>query len=136
MEEKKHDVVTEEVTTEKADTQTAEENEAKHFTQEEVNTIVENRLKKERKNMPTAEELTEFNKWKEEQKTSEEKAIELQKKYDAIDNENASLKRTNQILGKFVDKETIEKADYINYKLSHLEGDFEDNLNKYFEEKR
>ncbi len=45
----------------------------KHFTQAEVENIVKSRLDRERKGMPSKDELAAFKKWQEEQKTAEEK---------------------------------------------------------------
>ncbi len=105
----------------------------KTFTQKEFKEALEKEVNRKTKNLPSKEDLKAFNDWKESQKTNEEKAQELQKKYNAIENDNVSLKRTRQILGKLVDEETLDKASYIEYKISRLEGDFEDNLNSYFE---
>ena len=59
--------------------------EQKTFTQEELNTIVETRLAKAKKDMPSKEELKKYNEWKEAQKTEQEKAAEKSaaKKSDA-----------------------------------------------------
>lgn len=45
----------------------------KHFTQAEVENIVKSRLDRERKGMPSKDELAAFKKWQEEQQTTEEK---------------------------------------------------------------
>ena len=50
--------------------------EQKTFTQEELNTIVETRLAKAKKDMPSKEELKKYNEWKEAQKTEQEKMAE------------------------------------------------------------
>lgn len=48
----------------------------KTFTQSEVNDLVKSRLERERKNMPSKDELAAFKKWQDEQKTAEEKHAE------------------------------------------------------------
>ncbi len=45
----------------------------KTFTQAEVDNLVKSRLERERKNMPSKDELAAFKKWQEEQQTTEEK---------------------------------------------------------------
>lgn len=60
----------------------------KTFTQAEVNELVKSRLERERKNMPSKDELAAFKKWQEEQQTTEEKhanalKAEQQKAIDA-----------------------------------------------------
>lgn len=49
------------------------ENLEKTFTQPEVNELIKSRLERERKNMPSKDELAAFKKWQEEQQTTEEK---------------------------------------------------------------
>lgn len=70
--------------------------EVKTFTQEEVNSIVEERLAKAKKNMPTKEELQQYNDWKETQKTEQEKINDkinqLQTNNGTLTNENSQLK--------------------------------------------
>lgn len=52
----------------------AENNEPeKHFTQAEVDNLIKSRLERERRNMPSKDELAAFKKWQDEQKTAEEK---------------------------------------------------------------
>ena len=51
--------------------------EQKTFTQEELNAIVETRLAKAKKDMPSKEELQAYNEWKQNQKTEQDKNEEL-----------------------------------------------------------
>lgn len=51
----------------------AENTTEKTFTQSEVNDLVKSRLERERRNMPSKDELAAFKKWQDEQKTTEEK---------------------------------------------------------------
>lgn len=118
-EEKTEAAVTESVTkTEKA--------EEKTFTQEEVNAMI---LKAQKK-MPSKEELQKFNEWKESQKTEAEKQIELTQKITDTTNENISLKQENQVLKSGVNAEDV---DYVLFKVSKMEGEFEDNLKDFLE---
>lgn len=98
--------------------------EVKTFTQEEVNAI----LLKERKKIPSKEELQQFNEWKESQKTEEEKKTELTQKMTDTANENISLRQENQVLKSGVN---ADDADYVLFKVSKMEGEFEDNLKDF-----
>lgn len=83
--------------------------EVKTFTQEEVNSIVEERLAKAKKNMPTKEELQAYNEWKQTQKTEQEKINDkinqLQTNNGTLTNENTKLKAQIQIMNSNVKKE-------------------------------
>ncbi len=111
-------------------TQTEEKNETtevKTFTQEEVNAI----LAKERKKVPSKEELKAYNDWKESQKTETEKQNELNQKYTNATNENVLLKQEITVLKANVDR---EYADYVQFAVSKMEGDFEDNLKSFLKD--
>ena len=61
---------------EKGEEETQECSEEKTFTQEEVDNIIKERIKREKKEQPSAEELKAFKEWKESQKTEAEKQEE------------------------------------------------------------
>lgn len=96
----------------------------KTFTQEEVNSL----LAKERKKMPNKDELKEFNEWKDSKKTDAEKQTELTQKLSDTANENTSLKQENQVLKSGVN---VDDVDYVLFKVSKMEGEFEDNLEDF-----
>lgn len=102
----------------------AEEATVKTFTQEEVNAMIS----KERKKMPSKEEMQKFNEWKESQKTEAEKQTELTQKITDTTNENISLKQENQVFKSGVN---VDDVDYVLFKVSKMEGDFEDNLKEF-----
>lgn len=85
--------------------------EVKTFTQEEVNSIVEERLAKAKKNMPTKEELQQYNEWKETQKTEQEKINDkinqLQTNNGILTNENSQLKAQLEVLNSNAKKEFV-----------------------------
>ena len=85
--------------------------EQKTFTQEELNTIIETRLAKARKDMPSKEELQAYNEWKQSQKTEQEKNNEqinqLETDNGALTNENAKLKAQIQVMNSNVKKEFV-----------------------------
>ena len=83
----------------------------KTFTQEEVNSIVEERLAKVKKNMPSKEELQQYNEWKETQKTEQEKINDkinqLQTNNGILTNENSQLKAQLEVLNSNAKKEFV-----------------------------
>ena len=116
------------------DTQTTEKNEVqaeKTFTQEELNKIVQDRLDKEKKKMPSKEELKAFKEWQESQKTAEQKQAEKDAEYQKALNELNTLKQTNAILEAGVNK---DDADYVLFKVSKMEGEFDENLAKFLKD--
>ena len=117
------------------DTQTTNQNEEKAtektFTQEQLNKIVKERLEKEQKKMPSKEELKAFKQWQESQKTAEQKQAEKEAEYQKTLNELNTLKQTNAVLEAGVNK---DDADYVLFKVSKMEGDFEENLTKFLKD--
>lgn len=116
------------------DTQTTNQNEGqaeKTFTQEELNKIVQERLDKEKKKMPSKEELKAFKDWQESQKTAEQKQAEKDAEYQKTLNELNTLKQTNAILEAGVNK---DDADYVLFKVSKMEGEFDENLTKFLKD--
>lgn len=77
----------------------------KTFTQKELDDIVQQRLARERKNQPTAEELDEFRKWREAQKPAEEKQQEAPAVSDELkaarDAQSAAEQKTAELEAKF-----------------------------------
>lgn len=117
-------------TSNNAGTQNSGNNEAK-FTQAEFEQALKDEIARKTKGMPSKEDLKAFEAWKESQKTAEEKQREeairvqnLQKDYD-------SKAQIIDIMKKGVDYDT---AEFIQFKLSKMEGEFSDNLESYFKE--
>lgn len=117
------------------DTQTTNQNEEKAtektFTQEQLNKIVKERLEKEQKKMPSKEELKAFKQWQESQKTEAEKQAEKEAEYQKTLNELNVLKQTNAVLSAGVNK---DDADYVLFKVSKMEGEFDENLAKFLKD--
>lgn len=99
----------------------------KTFTQDEVNAM----LAKEKKKIPSSEELKAFKEWKENQKTAEEKQVEKETEYKNTLSKNESLEKENQTLKAGVN---IEDLDYVVFKVSKMDGDFEENLASFLED--
>ena len=105
--------------------------EQKTFTQEELNTIVETRLAKAKKDMPSKEELKRYNEWKEAQKTEQEKMAEKETEYQKALAEKEQIINENKILKSGVN---AEDTDYVLFKVTKMEGDFEENLSKFLKD--
>ena len=128
MEQEVQNVETETTTAEQVENN-SEQVVEKTFTQKEVNDIVEKRLAKERKGIPSKEEMENYNKWKESQKTQQDKYDELVKKDGEKDNTISTLQRENEILrAGITDSDDVE---FILYKVGKMDGDFSDNLKNY-----
>ena len=128
MEQEVQNVETETTTTETVETN-SEEVVEKTFTQDEVNNIVKERLAKAQKGIPSKEELTKYNEWKESQKTQEDKYNDLVKSNGEKDTTISTLKMENEVLKAGVtDSDEIE---FIMFKVGKMEGDFSDNLKQY-----
>jgi len=129
MEETKEIVEAETTTTEETVENNSEEVVEKTFTQEEVNNIVKERLAKAQKGIPSKEELTKYNEWKESQKTQEDKYNDLLKEKGEKESTINTLKMENEVLkAGITDPDDIE---FIVYKVGKMDGDFSDNLKEY-----
>lgn len=86
--------------------------EQKTFTQEELNAIIETRLAKAKKDMPSKEELQAYNEWKQTQKTEQEKNEDLINQLKAnnstLTDETTKLKAQIQIMNSNVKKEFVK----------------------------
>ena len=131
MEKEKEPVTQTEEKTEVAVTQTddktEEKAEEKTFTQDEVNAMIA----KERKKIPSKEEMQKFNEWKESQKTEAEKQTELTKNNVDLINKNNLLEQKLAVSDAGVPK---KYRDFVQFTVSQMEGNFEDNLKEYLKE--
>ena len=128
MEQEVQNVETETTTTETVETNSAEVVE-KTFTQDEVNNIVKERLAKEKKGIPSKEELAKYNEWKESQKTQEDKYNELVQKDNEKSTTISNLQKENLVLKSGITDN--DEVEFIVYKVSKMDGEFEDNLKQY-----
>ena len=113
------------------ETQTTNQNEEqaeKTFTQEDVDKIIRDRLKR----MPSKEELKAFKDWQESQKTAEQKQAEREAEYAQKDTTISQLQKENAILKAGVKE--ADDIDYILYKVGKMEGEFEENLAKFLKD--
>lgn len=100
----------------------------KTFTQEEVNAL----LKKERKNLPSDEELKAFKEYQDSKKTEDEKKSEREAEYQKALAEKEDLMKENLVFKKGVSNS--DDVEFLVYKISKMDGDFEDNLDAFLKE--
>ena len=115
------------------DTQTTEKNEgqAEIDVKAEAQKIADAMVAKKMKGMPSKEELKAFKDWQESQKTAEQKQAEKDAEYQKTLNELNTLKQTNAVLSAGVNK---DDADYVLFKVSKMEGEFDENLAKFLKD--
>lgn len=109
------------------DTQTTSQNEPKTFTQEEVNAM----LAKEKKKMPSKEEMQAFNEWKESQKTEAEKQSEIIKENETLKAQLLEAQNKSVVANAGVD---AKFQKFVMSEVLTMEGEFEDNLTTYLKE--
>lgn len=81
--------------------------------------------------LPPKEKMEAFEKWEEEQKSLEEKREETLTRLKEIEAEKESIKKENIILKNQVKTEDI---DYVMFKVSKQEGEFEENLKEFLKD--
>ncbi len=121
----------EQITEEVVETESGVEQTSKTFTQSEVDHLIESRLARAKKQMPAKEELDAFKQWKESQKTEAERIAQREQEYHQIVTDRENIKRENIVLRSGVNG---EDADYVLYKVSKQDGDFEENLKNFLTE--
>ncbi len=100
------------------------EGDQKTFTQEEVNAM----LAKEKKKISNTEEMKAFKEWQEAQKTAEQKQKEDVVKMQNLENDNNFKTQIVEIMKKGI---SYDDAEFIQFKVSKMEGVFSDNLEEY-----
>ena len=130
MEENQNAVTQTEEKTEVSGEQPVEKNEkdeVKTFTQDEVNAM----LAKEKKKMPSKEDMKAFNEWKESQKTEEDKKNEILLENETLKKQLIIAENKSVVANAGVDSK-FQK--FVLSEVSEMEGDFEDNLKDYLKE--
>lgn len=112
--------------TEVSGEQPVEKNE-KTFTQEEVNAM----LAKEKKKMPSKEDMKAFNEWKESQKTEEDKKNEILQENETLKKQLVYAENKSVVANAGVDSK-FQK--FVLSEVSEMEGEFEDNLKDYLKD--
>ena len=119
----------------KVDTQTTEKNQnegnADVDVKAEAQKIADAMVAKKMKGMPSKEELKAFKDWQETQKTEAQKQAEKETEYQKTLSEKESLAQEYQVLRAGVNSDDV---DYVVFKVSKMEGEFEENLEKFLKE--
>lgn len=116
------------------DTQTTNQNEGKAEidVKAEAQKIADAMVAKKMKGMPSKEELKAFKDWQESQKTAEQKQAEKDAEYKEKDTKISELEKENAVLKAGVTD--ADDVDYILFKVSKMEGEFEENLAKFLKD--
>jgi len=111
--------------------QQTETQDNKTFSQEDVDKLIGERLKRERSKMPAKEDLEAFKEWKKSQQTEQERLAEERKQFEALQGELTQLKNEKAVLKSGV---SSDYADFVSFKVGQMEGDFEDNLDSFLKD--
>ena len=114
-------------------TQTEQKNEVsaeKIYSQEDYNAL-DRKLKAKYEKKYEGIDIAKYKAWEDSQKTAEQKQAEKEAEYQKTLNELNALKQTNAILGAGVKR---DDADYVLFKVSKMEGEFEENLAKFLKD--
>ena len=114
-------------------TQTEQKTEelVKTFTQEEVNAMLKKEKQKAEKKYEGID-ITKYKEWVESQKTAEQKQAEKEAEYAQKDTTISELQKENAILKAGVKE--ADDIDYVLFKVSKMEGEFEENLAKFLKD--
>ena len=114
-------------------TQTEQKTEeaVKTFTQEEVNTMLKKEKQKAEKKFEGID-VAKYKEWVESQKTAEQKQAEKDAEYAQKDTTISQLQKENAILKAGVKE--ADDIDYVLFKVSKMEGEFEENLAKFLKD--
>lgn len=97
----------------------------------EAQRIADGMVAKKMKGMPSKEELKAFREWQETQKTAEQKQAEKEAEYQKTLAEKEEVVRENQAFKAGVNSDDVE---YVVFKVSKMDGDFEENLKDFLKE--
>ena len=86
---------------------------------------------KKMKGMPSKEELKAFKDWQESQKTEAQKQADKEAEHNKTLSRNAELENENKVFRAGVNADDV---DYVVFKVSKMEGEFEDNLEKFLKD--
>lgn len=102
----------------------------KTYTQEEYNAL-DKKLKAKYEKKYEGIDIAKYKEWVESQKTAEQKQTEKETEYKNVLSKNENLIKENNALKAGVN---IEDLDYVLFKVSKMEGEFEDNLSDFLKD--
>lgn len=79
--------------------------------------------------LPSKEEMEQFKNWKDSQKTETEKQAEILEGLKKLEGEVATKSQENFLL-----KQGVSDVDYVMFKVSKMEGQFEDNVAEFLKD--
>jgi hypothetical protein len=97
----------------------------------EAQKIADAMVAKKMKDMPTKEELKAYKEYQESKKTEAEKQEEIKKELELLKQEKENTIKENALLKKGVKSDDI---DYVMFKVSKMDGDFNDNLELFLKD--
>lgn len=100
----------------------------KTFTQTELDAIIEDRIARERKKLPSDIDMKSYREWKRNQQTEAEHIADLEKQLSAANAEIAYAKNMQKV-SKAECKP--EFAEFVADRVGKMEGDFDKNLTAY-----
>jgi len=101
----------------------------KTYTQEEYNAL-DKKLKAKYEKKYEGIDIAKYKEWVESQKTAEQRQAEKEAEYLKKDNRISELEKENAVLKTGIK----EDVDYVLFKVSRMEGDFNENLAKFLKE--
>lgn len=111
--------------------QKTEVNAEKIYTQEDYNAL-DKKLKAKYEKKYEGIDIAKYKAWEDSQKTAEQKQAEKEAEYAQKDTTISQLQKENAVLKAGVKE--ADDIDYILYKVSKMEGEFEENLAKFLKE--
>ena len=107
-----------------------EEKAEKTYTQKDFNEL-DKKLKLKYEKKYEGIDIAKYKEWEESQKTAEQKRAEKETEYQNTLSKNTSLMQENTVLRKGVN---VDDVDYVVFKVSKMEGEFEENLDKFLKD--
>ena len=107
-----------------------EKAEEKTYTQDDFNAL-DKKLKAKYEKKYKDIDIDKYKEWQERKKTAEEKQAEKEKEYQKTLLEKESLEQEVKVLKSGVNKEDV---DYVMFKVSKMDGDFEENLETFLKD--
>ena len=104
------------------------EKKGKTYTQDEVNSLLKKEKEKYQKKIPSKERMEALEKYEESQKSAEQKQAEKETAYQKALSDLAEKDNYIAVLESGVSK---EDSDYVLFKVSKMEGDFNENLEEF-----
>ena len=107
-----------------------EGNAIKTFTQDEVNAMLKKEKQKAEKKYEGID-INKYNEWLESQKTAEQKKAEKETRYQKA---LSDIQEKNNYIAVLESGVSKDDSDYVLFKVSRMDGDFEENLQSFLKD--